>query len=199
MKLIQWYILIVILFNTSLSGQNLELVPEQSQIKWTGKAAFSNYSLSGTIKIKSCNIIMRNNLIEKIDITIDMNSLDAENEDLKNHLRSKDFFEVENYPAANFRADKVINIESNKYEVMGDMTIKNQTHQEKILPTISKQENYWTIKGEIILDRTKYGIFFNSPNIFKNLKEQAIADEFTLQYSLTFKLVEKVKQKHPDR
>lgn len=199
MKLIQWYILIVILFNTSLSGQNLELVPEQSQIKWTGKAAFSNYSLSGTIKIKSCNIIMRNNLIEKIDITIDMNSLDAENEDLKNHLRSKDFFEVENYPAANFRADKVINIESNKYEVMGDMTIKNQTHQEKILPTISKQENYWTIKGEIILDRTKYGIFFNSPNIFKNLKEQAIADEFTLQYSLTSKLVEKVKQKHPDR
>lgn len=199
MKLIQWYILIVILFNTSLSGQNLELVPEQSQIKWTGKAAFSNYSLSGTIKIKSCNVIMRNNLIEKIDITIDMNSLDAENEDLKNHLRSKDFFEVENYPAANFRADKVINIESNKYEVMGDMTIKNQTHQEKILPTISKQENYWTIKGEIILDRTKYGIFFNSPNIFKNLKEQAIADEFTLQYSLTSKLVEKVKQKHPDR
>ncbi|MFT5617313.1 MAG: hypothetical protein ACI85I_000529 [Arenicella sp.] len=37
-----------------------------------------------------------------------------------------------------------------------------------------------------IIDRTKFGITYNSPSYFEKMKDQAIADEFTISFNWVF-------------
>ena len=48
------------------------------------------------------------------------------------------------------------------------------------------QEGMISITFNHKMDRTTYGVNYNSPSIFKSLKENVIADDFTLKASLTF-------------
>jgi len=42
------------------------------------------------------------------------------------------------------------------------------------------------LNGTITINRTDYGITFNSPSYFEKLKDQAIADDFKLELRLVF-------------
>lgn len=170
----------------SISGviaQNLKLNPKASNINWTGKAAFNTYALTGSLKAELGNMHIANGIIETLNITINMKSLDHENKDLKKHLRSADFFEVNTFTSATFKLTQPAKIENDKAIVTGIMTIKNQSKEETIEVTLNKK----TLSFNHIMDRTAYGIKFNSPSFFKKIKENAIADNFKLNGLLVFK------------
>jgi polyisoprenoid-binding protein YceI len=48
-------------------------------------------------------------------------------EDRDNHLRSADFFHVDQYPEMTYRSTSVEKIDDSNYKVAGDLTIKNVT------------------------------------------------------------------------
>jgi len=62
-----------------------------------------------------------------IDFTIDANSIDTRKADRDNHLRSADFFDVENYPNLSFKATKIEKTSNDTYDLTGDFTIKDTT------------------------------------------------------------------------
>ncbi len=165
-------------------GQNKTVDINKSTLSWTGKAAFNAYSLTGTLSVKKGEVTIENDSIKALNIVIDMKSLDHENGDLKKHLRGKDFFEVKTYKEATFIITNITEIKNNEATITGKMTIKNITKTESF--TISFNENYTSISFDITIDRTKYGVKFNSPSFFKKMKENAIADEFKLKGNLIF-------------
>ena len=177
---------LAILLFTSLTfqsfGQIKKINIEKSLLNWTGKAAFSSYTLTGHINPKRGEIEIKSDSIIALTIVIDMKSISHEYKDLVKHLKSKDFFDVKKFEEAYFELTKPSVIKDNIAVLTGNMTIKNVTHQESI--TINLQDNYNSISFNVLLDRTKYGIKFNSPNFFKKLKENAIADEFKLEGTL---------------
>ncbi|CEG24027.1 Protein YceI [Planococcus massiliensis] len=61
-----------------------------------------------------------------IDFKIDVASINTNNEDRDNHLRSADFFDVENYPEIKFSANDITK-KGSEYELTGDLTIKGVT------------------------------------------------------------------------
>src|SRR5699024_1647448 len=63
----------------------------------------------------------------KIEITIDASSINTRNEDRDNHLRSADFFDVENHPNLTFVATDIKNTGANNYDVTGDLTMHGTT------------------------------------------------------------------------
>lgn len=63
----------------------------------------------------------------KIEVTIDTTSVNTRNEDRDNHLRSADFFDVENHPTTTFVAKDIKNKGGNKYDVTGDFTMHGTT------------------------------------------------------------------------
>ncbi|WP_298310506.1 YceI family protein [uncultured Aquimarina sp.] len=172
--------------------QNFELDTRKSELFWTGKAAFTSYSLKGTIATKKGIISISDTTITALNIFIDMKSLDHENNDLKNHLKNEDFFEVKAFPKATFLINNVIEISNKKAILHGALTIKGKTNTENIAVRIEQAESGITLKFNHTIDRTKYGVNHNSPSIFKRMKENAIADEFTLEGTLIF-LKEKKK------
>jgi len=63
------------------------------------------------------------------EITIQMASIDTDDEDRDKHLRSADFFNVEKYPTMTFKSKEVRKGEDNKFTMTGDLTIKDVTRE----------------------------------------------------------------------
>lgn len=64
----------------------------------------------------------------RIEITIQAASIDTDNDNRDNHLRSADFFHVEKYPTITFKSTKIEPAgEKNRYKVTGDFTLLGVT------------------------------------------------------------------------
>lgn len=63
----------------------------------------------------------------KIDFTIDVNSLNTENESRDKHLKSDDFFNAEKFPAISFKSTALKQVSGSKYVLEGDLTIRDVT------------------------------------------------------------------------
>lgn len=63
-----------------------------------------------------------------VDVTIDASSINTDNADRDNHLRSADFFEVEKYPTITFKSTKIEKA-GNGWRMTGDLTMHGVTKQ----------------------------------------------------------------------
>lgn len=61
-----------------------------------------------------------------IDFKIDVASINTNNTDRDNHLRSADFFDAETFPHITFKANDIVK-KGDEYELTGDITIKDVT------------------------------------------------------------------------
>ena len=59
------------------------------------------------------------------EVVINTASVDSGVEDRDNHLRSADFFDVENYPQMKFASTRVEPAGGDNYKIYGDLTIKD--------------------------------------------------------------------------
>lgn len=64
-----------------------------------------------------------------VDVEIDASSINTREERRDAHLRSADFFDVENYPTLNFRSKKVERLGENTARLIGDLTIRGVTRE----------------------------------------------------------------------
>jgi polyisoprenoid-binding protein YceI len=62
-----------------------------------------------------------------LELTIQAASIDTRNADRDAHLRSNDFFDMENHPVIRFVSTSVRQTSEAEYEVTGDLTIKGVT------------------------------------------------------------------------
>lgn len=62
----------------------------------------------------------------KIVFKFDGDSIDTRNKERDKHLKSADFFDIENYPAIDFKSTNIIK-NGDRYKVFGDVTIKGIT------------------------------------------------------------------------
>ena len=65
----------------------------------------------------------------RADVTIDAASIDTREERRDTHLRSADFFDVENFPTLTFKSRRVQAIEGDTFQLVGDLTIKDVTRE----------------------------------------------------------------------
>ncbi len=63
----------------------------------------------------------------RLDVAMDINSIDVGNEKLDGHLKSEDFFYAKEYPEATFKSKSAKKVRDHVYEVSGDLTIRGVT------------------------------------------------------------------------
>ena len=64
-----------------------------------------------------------------IDIQVETASLSTGTADRDNHLKSPDFFDVENYPHMTFKSKRVDVIDDHHARLVGDLTIRDVTNE----------------------------------------------------------------------
>jgi polyisoprenoid-binding protein YceI len=62
-----------------------------------------------------------------ISFSAQVESIDTNNIDRDNHLRSADFFDVENFPEISFQSTNIKKNNESQFEISGDLTIKEAT------------------------------------------------------------------------
>jgi polyisoprenoid-binding protein YceI len=103
-----------------------------------------------------------------IEFNVDLSSIDTRNNDRDAHLRSADFFDVDNHPKMTFKSTSIRKIGDDEYEVTGDLTIRGVTHPETFTVVYEgggkdpwgNEKAGFSVTGSI--DRTKYGLVWNA-------------------------------------
>ena len=67
------------------------------------------------------------NELKGVEANIQVSSIDTENAKRDDHLKSPDFFDVEQFPNILFKSRTVNKLGTDEYEVIGDLTIKGIT------------------------------------------------------------------------
>jgi len=169
MKHLIFFYITTLLLNISTLAQTAQeytLDATTSTFDWTGKAAFSDYALSGTLKAKKGMLKVKNQQIEAATIVIDMTQLHSKNEMLLTHLREKDFFHVKKYQEAKLVIHESFKLQEGEQEIAAELMIKGVQKSMMIPLTVQKQGKEWHFTGGTSIDRTAFGITYNSPTFF---------------------------------
>ena len=98
---------------------------------------------------------------------------------LLGHLTNSDFFEVEKFPTASFSVTG-----STTDSLSGNLTIKDITKSITVPYTMTTEGNNITASASFSIDRTLWGVKFNSGNFFENLGEYLIDDAVQFDINL---------------
>lgn len=170
-------------------AQNFSADVSKSTIAWLGEKVTGEHN--GIVNLKSGNFKFENNKIASGTFVIDMASMSnldlKDNVDMMNklmgHLKSDDFFGVENFPEASLTITKSSTFVNNKANVSGNLTIKGKTNP--IDFTVEKNGTIFSTK--LVVDRTLYNVRYGSGKFFENLGDKTIYDNFTLDIKLVTK------------
>jgi len=182
---------ILIAIGCSLVLQSFSIEKEDTKIKnstvvWVGSKVTGSHE--GTVDLKSGSLEFDNKVLTGGEFVIDMSSIICTDlsgkgkASIERHLKSDDFFSVEEFPTANL---KIVNVKKkglDNYLVSANITIKDVTQVIEFETTVKGE----TAQAKLIIDRTEFGIIYKSGNFFEELADKAIYDEFEMTILLNF-------------
>ena len=103
----------------------------------------------------------------QVEGSIDVASIDTREGQRDAHLRSADFFDVENYPKMSFRSSRIEPLGANQYKVYGQLTIKDVT-REVVFDVADEGRGQdpwgnqrWGISASAKISRKDFGLTWN--------------------------------------
>jgi polyisoprenoid-binding protein YceI len=99
--------------------------------------------------------------------TVDVASLDTQEPQRDDHLRSPDFFHAERHPQIEFTSTEIRPVDNERFEIVGDLTLRGVTREVVLTAEIQGTEiDPWgnervalEVRGQ--LNRSDYGMTFN--------------------------------------
>lgn len=166
---------------------------ENSQIDWAGgKVAGGGHT--GTIALEQGEVFVEDGKVTTGKFVIDMKTItvtdlteDTGKADLEAHLKGESedkadhFFNVSKFPTATF---ELVNVKDSTVE--GNLTMKGQTNSIEFPATVTVTDNDVTIASdEFEIDRTKWGVNFNSGSVFQDLAgDKIIKDNIKVKFTV---------------
>ena len=155
-----------------------------SKINWLAKKVTGQHE--GTINLASGSLLTNGTKVTGGEFVIDMKSIvctditDAEyNKKFIGHITTGDFFEVEKYPTSTFKITKV-----DAGNITGNLTMKGITKSITFPAKVSMVGGKATATASIPVDRTDFGVKYNSKKFFDTIGDKAIDDVFNLNIAL---------------
>jgi len=179
-------------------GETYMVNTETSKVLWEGSKPAGTHN--GTINISEGTVSVMGDKVTAGTFTMDMGSvtvLDLEGEYkgyLEAHLKglgddnTDDFFNVNKYPTSKFEITKVTALEGDpdgNHLIYGNLTLKDMTKEVGFKAFVDIKDNMVRVTTpQFTIDRTEWGIKYNSSDFFDNLKDKAIDNEVGLKINL---------------
>jgi len=104
----------------------------------------------------------------EIQFSVDLASVDTRNSDRDAHLRSADFFDVENYPTMTFRFTNIVKTGEGNYDITGELSLHGVTRTETFSVSFEgagkdpwgNEKAGYSAKGTV--KRSDYGLTYNA-------------------------------------
>ena len=187
---------LLLTLSTQAPAAALKLDAKASSVAWTGSKKLGS-SHHGKVEVKE-GLVEVNDKGELTGATVTIDMTKLTNTDLKDspddqkklvrHLSSADFFNVEKYPTATFKLKKVSKLSEGNYIANGEFTMVGIPKPIEFPASIKISKDAVAGEAKVKIDRTKWGLKYNSGNFIKDLvAEKVINDEFVLDIKLAAK------------
>jgi len=165
---IYWFVLAAMFFTLSGTAlaQTWTLDKDHTEIRFDVQHIFS--TVSGRFSDVDAAVVFDQDRLgdSRFDFTVNVKSIDTFNTKRDTHLRSKDFFNAEMFPAMRFVSSRIHHVEGNRYTLEGQLTIKDVTrplqiqfvhHGPKIHP-LEKTSQVAGFDATFTIDRLDYKV-----------------------------------------
>lgn len=150
-----------------------------AQTSWTVDRAHSNLDFSvrymmlsnvrGTYNDFNAVLIQHGDDFSgsEVEVTVIAKSIDTQNDDRDNHLRSDDFFDAENHPELTFVSREFEKTGEKTYRIFGDLTIRGTTRpvelDAELVGIIDDPRGFRraAFSGSTTINRNDFGVQWN--------------------------------------
>lgn len=172
--------------DAKLKDGNYTVLNNESQVAWSGqKILGANHS--GQVAIKSANLEIKDANLSGGGFILDMTTIssDEDIEALVKHLKSDDFFDVENYQEASLIITGAELMDNSNYNINADLVIKDISVPINFEANVKQEGEQIIAISDFVIDRTLWNIRYGSGDFFKDLGDAAIEDEIGFKVYLT--------------
>jgi len=175
-----------------------EIDLQESRVEWLGRNLLNKHW--GRIGVKSGKLSFDGGDLIGGEFVLNMNELtcsDLEGHPLHDvlihHLKSDDFFDVENFPEAKFRIRAAEEVPGShpgtqNLKVTGDLTLRGITHPIEFGASVGlTPDERPAAQAAFSIDRTKWGVLYGSGGFFKRLAHHLVNDQVELHLRIVGK------------
>jgi polyisoprenoid-binding protein YceI len=130
-------------------GSSVSFIAKQAGAEFTGN--FEKFNAD--IKFDPSNLAT-----SRFDVKIEMASVNSQDQERDDTLKSSDLFDVKKFPAAKYVADKFTDKGNGKYTGAGKLTLRDKTRDVPIDFTFKPSATGGTLQGTAALKRNDFGV-----------------------------------------
>ena len=177
----------------SVVGYSL-VIPE-SFVNWQGMHVIGGKGHQGYIKpLTGTLAIDADGTIAGGYFELDMNTITitdrkdtSSDNGLVSHLKDPDFFDVKKYPKGTFQLIKAIKgSNDSSYHITGQLTLRAITQEIHFPATIVRNGEDIVATASLTIDRTKWGITYQSGSVLGLVKDELLEDRVPVSLALRF-------------
>lgn len=141
---------------------NYTLDPARSALKFLFRQAGAENQgrfrkFSAVLRFSDSNLAA-----SRLEVTIDVNSLDTGDEERDTTLRGPELFNVAKYPQARFKAKQITRVAAGRYEAIGRLTIRDVSHDIRVPFAFRTADEKGMLAGYLtgraVINRLDYGV-----------------------------------------
>jgi polyisoprenoid-binding protein YceI len=160
-----------------------------SVVGWTGSSVHGKHK--GYAYISKGELMIENGQLTGGTIEVDMNTIEdgshRSDNNLINHLKGPDFFDVKKFPFSTIAITSVASINVEDKEITGNLTIKGITHPVNFPTKMEVMDGIVKANGKLVIDRTEWDVRYNSGKFYDNLADKTISDSIEFQVNIVAK------------
>jgi len=165
---------------------------KQSEVTWKCSMVISSKGgHNGYISLSKGELMMDKGQLVGGIIDVDMNTIADEKKrsdnDLVEHLKSADFFDVGKFPTSRFAITKVTSASGGNVNITGILTIKGIMQTVTFPAKVEVKDGLITANGKVTIDRTQWDVRYKSGVFYANLADEAISDNIEFEMKIVAK------------
>ncbi|MBJ6110247.1 YceI family protein [Hymenobacter sp. BT523] len=173
------FILAVFLFLSAACPASTAYRLDPGTLTWTGHAEAGSWAPQGTVRVREGRVEADGHAVRAARVVVDMTTITHEQAQLAEHLRGPDFFDAARFPTAVFELTSF-----KEGRASGTLTLKGITKPVAFPVTVEPAPGGLRLRGTATLDRTQFGVNYNSTSFFQNLGSYAIRNDFQVTFDL---------------
>jgi len=171
------------------------LVIAESFVNWKGMHVMGGNGHQGYIKPLTGTLVLdANGAIAGGYFELDMNTITitdrkdtSSDNGLVSHLKDPDFFDVKKYPKGTFQLINATKVSGDSaYYINGQLTLKAITQDIHFPATIVRNGEDIVATASLTIDRTKWGITYQSGSVWGLMKNELLEDRVPVSLALRF-------------
>lgn len=164
---------------------------KESVVTWKGSMLIGKNGHTGYVYISKGELMIENGQLMGGIVEVDMNTIEdkdhGRDNNLVNHLKNPDFFDVKRFPFSTIAITNVASINGENKKVTGKLIIKGITHAVTFPATVEVKNGMVKANGKLIIDRTKWDVRYKSGKFYNLLADQTMSDSIEFNIKIVAK------------